>query len=93
MIKYTRMKYGHERREWVKTADEVLPHMKKEACRLQNEAAEGFEYWNTLSLEFRARQPAIQAVLSTAYREAHSALLRVLYYEGMRRANLPEGVE
>ena len=82
------MKYGHDQREWVRAADEKLPGLIANACKAQQDAATAHAYIEHVRgtsikldqwLEIRRQASA----------EAIAALNRVLYYQGMRNANLP----
>ncbi len=88
-MQYERMKYGHDQREWVKTADELLPELIAKASKAQEHAAAAYAYteWalerniKLYSYWFEFRRAASN--------EAIMLLNRVLYYQGMRNANLP----
>lgn len=81
------MKYGHDQREWVRVADEKLPALREEASKAQKDAAEWFDGLSTIPESMRQFWTAST---SEAYAKAQMLLTRVLYYEGMRRANLPK---
>lgn len=88
-MNYPRMKYASEQRDWVRTADKQLPEMIRQAVKAQDDAKVAYEYleWclnrgSTLTnIAFKARQEASE--------NAIMLLNRVLYYQGMRNANLP----
>lgn len=85
---YERMEYAHERRDWVRYADEKLPALRLQASRAQQEAATLFAYWDSVAFEHRPGFGQLGQMVSDAYAYAHMLLLRVIHYEGMRRANL-----
>lgn len=91
-MNYERMKYPHDQREWVRIADASLPELREKAIKAQHAAAEAFRDWENLPSAYRAR---FHGFMLDIQRErnmaAQSALNRVLYCEGMRRVNLPEG--
>lgn len=76
------MKYGHDQREWVRTANEKLPQLIEQAKKLQLDAAEAWRACQAM--------PSLgHTWVSEMYADARFALLRVIYYQGMRNANLP----
>ena len=85
-MQYARMKYAHDRRAWVKAADENLPVLRALAADTQHAAAKFYE-----ACEIAGRTDIWLTMRREASTRAIAALNRVLYYEGMRRANLPEG--
>lgn len=78
---YERSQYAYDRREWVKRADALLPGLREEAAARQRSAAGLFASLQQL------HYPWLQEMVSEEYGGALRALSRVLYYEGMRRAN------
>jgi hypothetical protein len=86
---YERMKYRHDQRAWVMVADEKLPDLIAKTRVAQLRAAEAFRDWNDLTTDSKQRYGFVQGLISEAYAEAHVLLGQVLFYEGMRRANLP----
>lgn len=86
---YERMKYAHDQREWVKYADEKLPALREHTSMLQQQAAKAFADWQIINSMWKNPYSFSQRLVSECYASAHYSLLRVIYYEGMRRANLP----
>lgn len=79
-----RMKYGHDQREWVRAADEQLPALRQHAIELQEVARRWYQVSTTTPF------PGVFGFRHEASNEAIYALNKVLYYEAMRRINLPE---
>lgn len=84
---YERMKYAHERRDWVKMVDEKLPVMEAEASKLQKDATALFESYQSMKELGYQRIDYLSDMLTDCYAEAHRQLLRCIYYRGMREAN------
>lgn len=89
MTDYPRMKYASEQRDWVRVADEKLPTLIQEATNMQLHAAHMYADYQLMTLEQKLKWPWAQQMVSETYKDAHMRLLRVLYYQGMRNANLP----
>jgi hypothetical protein len=87
-MEYPRMKYSNEQRDWVRAAEEKLPGLLEEASKAQKRAAETFEAMQHIEYSIKLRIYWLD-LTREAYQEAHMLLNRVLYYEGMRQANLP----
>lgn len=87
---YERMKYAHDQRAWVKAADEKLPVLRATAIKMQLDAAAAFKEWSDLTWESKRRYKTLQSFHAEIYAKSRYATVQVLYYEGMRRANLPE---
>lgn len=85
---YPRMKYGHDRREWVKAANENLPKLIEEAIWYQKKAAENFFWWEGLTFEEKEAHSYMLPFMAEEYAEARRKLWRVLHYQGMHQANL-----
>lgn len=81
---YERMKYGHDRRAWVKAADEQVPEMLGLAAEAQQLAARCFASYQVLPSDY------MRNAVAETYRDARMFLFRAIYYQGMRRANLDE---
>lgn len=88
---YPRMRYRGDQRDWVKRADADLPGALAMAALAQKAAAELYANWDSADMRQRERYyKTFLPILQESYDDAIKALYRVLYLEGMRRANLPE---
>lgn len=84
---YERMKYPHEQRDWVRYADAELQALIPATIKFQHEAAAMSKFLRDLTpAQYR---PVYFTLAQEANERAVKALLRVLYYQGMRAANLP----
>lgn len=80
-IEYPRMSSGYDQHGWVRAAAEQAPTLRDIAAQAQQTAA----------IMFATREAGYlwvtQEAISDAYNDARQALQRLLYYEGMGRAN------
>ena len=83
-MQYERMKYGHDQRAWVKMVDEKLPGMIEETIKSQQAAADNYEVTQ------HYRSPVFFSLRQEASDKAVKGLLRIIFFQGMRRANLPQ---
>ena len=83
---YNRMQYAHERREWIKQVDEMLPQIEAHASTLQIEAQMQWENWQKLPLAYQA-MPFTRMLIRDCYDAARAELMRCIYYKAMREAN------
>ena len=86
---YERMKYGHDQRAWVKYVDHNLPDLLEEASEQQKHAAQIYAYIDDMRNKGYPIKNIWFDLREHASRQAVMLLNRVLYYQGMRRANLP----
>lgn len=87
MIKYPRLKYGADRRDWVRVVDEKLPDLIALAINKQHEAAKIYQEWSKLSAGQQSNYSFLMNISNEIYADARLILIRVIYYQGMRAAN------
>lgn len=88
-MKYDRMKYAFERREWVKLVDEKLPAMEEHASFLQEEAQRVWGDLQRMPMHYRA-VGFYQELVSDCYKVAQVELWKCIFYKAMREANRDE---
>jgi hypothetical protein len=86
---YPRMKHPSEQRDWVRAVDERLPRVIEEACKAQDYAKAAHDYIVWCQSKGLVAKNEMFESRREASAEAIRLLYRVLYYQGMRNANLP----